>query len=322
MTSLRWEAERIEAAIRGQLERAEELLNARPTVGPGATSHPDVIAFEGECRAWHDFNEQVLEQAFDDDSEVQKYRGRTIRMVRNAETAINAAEVGVREAMAMLRSVQKRLDLYAEQGQPVRSTSTPEQRRRLLRELHGATGGDLNQVVRPQDIGNTLGLEDQALKHAVSYLQHDGMLKWVSMGTIGLTHQGRRYVEQPEEEHAQHVRQVVNIVGDVTNSNIGQAGGDVAQTSSAGLTADLVEALIDWLREVRQLELDELDAEARATLIANIETMEAQLASPAPIVGVLRTSMSVVKSVLENAAGSLAAAGIVQAGADLLKDLT
>lgn len=100
--------------------------------------------------------------------------------------------------------------------------------------------------------------------------------------------------------------QIVQIFGDVNDSNIGVAGGDV-RPQHVGIDESTKEELNDYLILVAEL-LDsaQLDNQLRAVVEANAHTLQSQMASPAPDRGILRRSVEVCNGLRKMQQGALA----------------
>jgi hypothetical protein len=92
----------------------------------------------------------------------------------------------------------------------------------------------------------------------------------------------------------------------------------INQSPGASISAENIDLKSEEFRNlvegIKQLAQDEqLSPEARTQIGVDIATVELQLNSPQPKVGVIKESMLSVKGVLDNATGSLIAAGVIAA---------
>ncbi|MCG8985256.1 hypothetical protein MI467_00190 [Delftia acidovorans] len=140
------------------------------------------------------------------------------------------------------------------------------------------------------------------------------ILEWsLELEAQGITGDNYSFTE-PEKMAAQNSYNIVNNIGAMHNSQLQQVsdGSHQVQNNSIPL-ADLTsfaDALLSRCQDLglNQDELDELQSD--------VSTIKAQLASPKPKSGVIRSLLTSVKSILEGAAGNvLASTYAAQAGA-------
>lgn len=109
-----------------------------------------------------------------------------------------------------------------------------------------------------------------------------------------------------EKQRAQTITYNVKnyIYGDVTGSQVGT----VASNQSILDVTKLTEFIAVLKDRMQQLGLDE---NSEAEVKAEIQTLEAQAASPKPKTGIVRESLATIRSVIEGITGNLAAAAIL-----------
>ncbi len=108
------------------------------------------------------------------------------------------------------------------------------QRFAFLKELYDRSGGDSLPEYPAKDIGQKLGF-DQAITEKIDrYLKAEGLLEYRSMGPqVAITHQGIKEIEQALKQPAigtDHFPANIIIVGQMTDSQISQAGATATQT--------------------------------------------------------------------------------------------
>jgi hypothetical protein len=167
------------------------------------------------------------------------------------------------------------------------------------------------------DIGDKLGFEPDEAKKIAWYLKDEGLTEVKETfgaagirATIQITHAGIKEVEEAIENPDKPTDHFlpVNIiqVGQMIDSQIAQASPDATQLNI--LTADdrrKIEADLALLKEgVNQLKLP---PEQESDLRAEVETIEAQMKSSRPKREVIKAAYASIKSILQSAAGGVAA---------------
>ncbi len=321
MTSRLVPREELRRQLQDRVEAGNELAGAAPAAPPDGD---DVAAYNNRASAWHDHNRQLLRQAFSDETEVERYDQLRIHVVASPADQVSADRAQVIEGIGKIESLLGRLDLFPEEGR-TRSSSL-EQRDAYLRLLFERTRGRSNQVESSRELASALGFSESVRSDVENYLRAEGLIEFVSMGPmVSMTHQGRIYCEghQGPTTAAPQMTpgQIVQIFGDVNESNIGVAGGDVAQ-QHVGIDESVRDKLSKYLTLVAEfLDSAQLDEQLRVVVEANMQTLHSQMASPAPDRGILRRSVEVVQRVAENAAGSLSGNALLMAGAQLVEHL-
>ena len=110
-------------------------------------------------------------------------------------------------------------------------------------------------------------------------------------------------------------------IGSMTGSQLQQhsSGAHQYQATTTGVDAATLVALVEAITaNVDQLRLP---ADARAELLAELETLRAQAASPNPKTGIVREMLESVRRILEGAAGNVLAATYGPQVAELLSQL-
>ncbi len=195
-------------------------------------------------------------------------------------------------------------------------------RLRVMNEFFEVAGGSELELIDTGAVRAKLGLSDQEIADACKYLEGQGLINagrglgrkfppWVQ-----LTHWGIREVEESRErpedptEHFPPLVTVTHIHGDVVGSAIQAGSPGATQTTTVGdLNLELVREVVDrYETEEAALGLDASKAEEAR---AEMNTIKAQLASPRPKLVVVRESLTSLRAIVEGAAGSVAAAGLL-----------
>ena len=98
-----------------------------------------------------------------------------------------------------------------------------------------------------------------------------------------------------------------HIYGNVESSQIGTAGS--SQRINHGIDVSQLKAVIAALNGA--LEQFGVDERVKRELMAEVQTLEAQAASPKPKNTIIKESLATVRNVLEGVVGNLAAASIL-----------
>lgn len=195
-------------------------------------------------------------------------------------------------------------------------------RLKVLEEVYDRADASDQALVDGDVIGEALGMSADNLGNVVRYLEGRGLLRgdWVLSGhvSIQITTRGIDVVEamrsEPDRETAElaSYNQTVNIYGNVSNSQIAQAGGDVSQ--SLTLTAENRQQIQSFVEQFRAaLPEIQLEADVEAEVIAELDTVNAQLGSPRPKRQILQTSLDFLRDVAANLTASGAAAALIAA---------
>lgn len=190
-----------------------------------------------------------------------------------------------------------------------------KQRFEFIYHLWKITDGDQSKRVLIRQISDILGLNENSARVIVQYLSNEGLLEITTHGfnvpryvdaSLYIKHKGVIEVEQalsqPESPTPHFPASVVNYinVGTMTNSNIAQASTDSNQNIdlSSNTKQDISE-ILNALKEF--LDKPEIQQEQRDELRSDISTIQSQLDSPKPKMGILSESLSSAKNILESA---------------------
>jgi hypothetical protein len=190
----------------------------------------------------------------------------------------------------------------------------------LMYKLYDSVDGDITSAVELDDLSDELGITRAEGQDAGRYLENEGLIQFHAVhgnsGLIGLTHDGLKEAEtgrlQPSQptEHLP-AAQVITITGPVTNSQIGQAGGELRQAAVYnGPTGPELENLLRTVREaVAPLEMDETE---RQVVEQNIQVLEATANRDDPAgKRIAAQAMASLRSILEGMVATGAYAGLL-----------
>jgi hypothetical protein len=198
-------------------------------------------------------------------------------------------------------------------------------RLRVMNEFFEAASGSEQAIIDTEAVQTKLGLSDQEMADACKYLEGEELIRLMP-GLWGgrpfphrvlLTHWGIREVEEsrehpeaPTEHFPPQVTVTQHFHGDVIGSPIQAGSPGATQTTTVGdLNLELVREVVD------QYEKDEvalgLDASKAEEARAEVKTIGAQLDSPRPKPAVIRESLTSLRALVEGAAGSMAAVGLL-----------
>jgi hypothetical protein len=198
----------------------------------------------------------------------------------------------------------------SDEGDAAGIRETRTKRFAFLHALYEEAGGDVSEAVLKQEVGDVLGFDSELVDRIVMYLAEEGLIVWVSQGYVALAHNGLMEVEramlapsQPTEHFPPFVVNYINV-GTMTGSQIQQGTSGSTQTLEAGQLDAIRQVLADIRDLLSSIDLEE---DAERELQSELATVEAQLASPRPKLGIVREALSSTRSILEGAAGGAAA---------------
>lgn len=192
----------------------------------------------------------------------------------------------------------------------------------VLKTIYEASGGSLSTSVSGQDLLDKLGMPDQELGDACTFLADKRLIDetrtlWghYTPFLVNITRRGieeiERSIQAPKEptQYFPAASSIVYIEGNVVGSPI-QSGSPGARQEVA--TNISIPDIRDFISELKKAtpELDIPD-EQKSELEAEISTLEAQVNSPKPKKQIIRESLHSVRAILEGAGGALAATGLL-----------
>ena len=192
-------------------------------------------------------------------------------------------------------------DLVQNRSGPVLMMHYPRQAELILMKIMG------------RQLPVTLHISPSAVSSIFDSVRNK-ILEWsLELESQGITGHELSFTE-PEKVAAQNSYNIVNNIGAMHNSQLQQVSDGSHQVQNNSLPLNDLSVFADTLLSRCQelgLGRDELDE-----LQSDVSTIKAQLASPKPKYGVIRSVLTSVKTVLEGAAGNvLAGTYAAQAGA-------
>ena len=180
-----------------------------------------------------------------------------------------------------------------------------KKRFRYMHKLYEKTGGNKYNRVNSWDLGKELGYERDETESITQYLEGEGLMKYTDLNFgINITHYGVKQVEEAlsHPEEPTHFFPPVNIINihHMEGSQIQQGTVSSSQTGTFKLTnRNDLNQFIKLLKEkLPELSLNEED---ESEIKADISTLESQIDSSRPKVGIIQESLSSTKRILEGA---------------------
>lgn len=135
------------------------------------------------------------------------------------------------------------------------------------------------------------------------------VLEWaLSLEKQGILGEGMTFSKEEKAAAAAVSYVTNNHIGEMHNSQLQQHAQHSSQTLNAGLDASALQALVKDLKEAAT-KLS-LQPERAQELAAELATLHSQAGSPKPKIGIVRESLKSVRTILEGAAGSVAATAV------------
>jgi hypothetical protein len=209
-------------------------------------------------------------------------------------------------------------------GTPVVATSLEEKQRRraaFLRALYEATDGDRLDGVDPAELGAMIGMSSPETDAVVNYLCDEQLVEFQTLGLLSITHPGVAEVEagmrRPTEDTSHFPGSViVQVFGDV-NAPLQAAGfGNMQQIGGAVGDAVLREFLAELVKVLPTMPIADEDRDAAA---ADLEALQAQLASPKPRPAVVHALTTILGNLALGVAGNGAYDGLVALAHQVLR---
>jgi hypothetical protein len=180
---------------------------------------------------------------------------------------------------------------------------------RFLQLLYEKTGGQVLNVGNWHEIANELGIGSE-IHGILLFLSQEGLIEPWSGGFLVLTHAGVKEVEAALTRPSEPTRYFppVNtiVVRNMVNSQISQSSPGAVQSSVFDLAK--LPAVMEVVSSVRSRAPDMgLSKPLQDELLAEATTIEVQAASPKPKPEIVTAALASLKTILESAAGSLAA---------------
>ena len=194
---------------------------------------------------------------------------------------------------------------------PIDLAEEKANRFRFLNLLYEKSGASEHRIIVMSDLGLELGLDRQATHRITDYLAGENLLKHKTAGGICITHQGIIEIEEAKSDpdrptrHFPAVVNVIQVAGDVVGSQIQQA---TQASQQVQVNQHLQHALFEFLTELEQKVSElSLEGERQRDLLADMETIKAQLKASAPKRPIIREALSSIRRILEAAGAALLA---------------
>ncbi len=180
---------------------------------------------------------------------------------------------------------------------------------RMNKQAHAGT----IQSVSAEEVGTRIGLlETRDLEQAYAYLADAGLVELVGFGPLlRITRTGIDEVEEayarPDQrtDHLPPLNIIHNVIyGGVHGSTVQQGTTQSTQTVDNSQSVDWAR-LREILREVRTA-AEDLPAEQRDEVLADVIALDAQSRSPRPKAAIVRECLTSLRSILGNLAGNTA----------------
>ncbi|NQE46842.1 hypothetical protein C5S31_12555 [ANME-1 cluster archaeon GoMg2] len=184
----------------------------------------------------------------------------------------------------------------------------------FLNRLYELSGGFTPMFFKDaSQIGEDLGFDAALTRNITRYLMEEGLVELLSGRGILISHQGVREVEMAlsnPNEPTPYFPPVNISIGQMINSQIQQASHGATQVASTDeITHEQLKELLQSLKEsVDQLELE---PQQESDLHAEIQTIDAQMSSSNPKYTVITECLGSIRRILEGAAGSAIASGLL-----------
>ncbi|MEO0005041.1 MAG: hypothetical protein ABIK49_03450 [candidate division WOR-3 bacterium] len=152
---------------------------------------------------------------------------------------------------------------------------------------------------------NEIGLDETLIDPEINWLIENGYVTEKDE-RLWITDTGISYIDG-SSAHPSPIPSNVVIVGEMSNSVIQQAG--TGSTQSVEFNLNRLRELRALVNELKQsLPQIELDAESKAVLESDVNTLEVQLNSPRPKSQIISECINTIRDILTSAGGSFAAA--------------
>jgi hypothetical protein len=182
----------------------------------------------------------------------------------------------------------------------------------FLRRLYDVSDGNPDAIIPLDQIAAYLGIARQEAWSICDYLSGEYLVELVASGRIAITHDGRIEVEttiRDPDRGSNHftppvIRQTVIIANEIKNSAIAIESPGAHQTAGVSDYSALPGLVIELRELVASLGLD---ADDRAVIDADLQTVDIQLASPKPNLRAVRVVLASTQRILEGAVGGAAA---------------
>ncbi|MEK7396069.1 MAG: hypothetical protein AAB116_03935 [Candidatus Poribacteria bacterium] len=191
-----------------------------------------------------------------------------------------------------------------------------KKRFQFLYKLYDITKGDEWGIIPIENIYQELNFDREFALKIAQYLKEEGLLEFMTFGpTIRITHSGVIEIEEAISKPSNPTEHFppVNIIsiGQMVNSQIQQSSPGANQTTN--INEDKLKELGEIVQSLRDsLDKFPLKDQQKSDLQAEIQTIEAQMASSKPKSVIIKESFHSIRNILEGAAGSLLASELLR----------
>lgn len=149
----------------------------------------------------------------------------------------------------------------------------------------------------------------------------NNLLHWaLELEQKGVVGEGMTFSREEKTAATQVTYQVTNNIGSMSHSQLQQHSNGSSQTiDHSQALGDLV-GLVAALNSA--IETLSFDSATRAEYVAEVRTLESQIASPKPKTAILSESLKSVRTILEGAAGNILASDLVQRVSAILQAIS
>ena len=195
-----------------------------------------------------------------------------------------------------------------------------EKRFQFLHRLHELTGGDTSKLFSMFEIGEELGFDEDLTGIIEQYLSGEGLINHGSGGfgnrgrDVGISHRGVKEIEEAlyKPDRPTHYFPPANFIyiGEMRNSQIQQGSPEATQVAT--FNENRYEELKEVIQSLKE-SIDQfgIDQQQKSKLQTDIQMIEAQISSSKPKATIITNCLGSIKRILEGAAGSAIASGLL-----------
>lgn len=199
---------------------------------------------------------------------------------------------------------------------------TQQRRFQFLLKLFELSEGNELFDIDAFELGDQLGFKNDETNRIDDYLRGENLIKGIASTRIAITHYGiveiERALTKPDEPTTYFPPVNIIHIGQMIGSQIQQSTNKSSQVLN--YSSNDIEVITKFIADLKgQLPALKLDAETQAEVKADVETIEIQVKSPHPKHIIIREGLLSLRRILEDAAGSVIAALLVQQIVALLK---
>lgn len=185
-------------------------------------------------------------------------------------------------------------------------------RYQFLHKLYDLSSGDIFKTFNMYEIGKELGFDRNLIQNIVSYLKNEGLIEIRAIGgIISITHLGLQEIEKAfsnPDKPTDFPSLNIILIGQMAHSQIQQSSSKSIQTGIVDENKySEIREVIKLLRE----NLDKLNLIYKSDIQTKIQTIESQMSSSKPKNTIIKECLISIRSILENATGSMVASDIL-----------